>query len=173
MAVLAHDEILKALKTGEIRIEPLSLDQVQAASVDLHIGHEFRVFKKAHGVFRVTEDANYEEVTELVHVPEGESFLLMPGETVLGITREQIWLSPNVCGWLEGRSRFARLGLLVHVSCGFMQPGLQGTRQVLELSNVSPIPLAIIPGARICQFVFDRMLGEARYEGRFKDQLRP
>ena len=93
----------------------------------------------------------------------------MPHQTVLGLTQERISLAPDLCGWLEGRSRFARIGLLVHISAGFMQPGLQN-HQVLELTNFGPNPLELVPGTPICQFIFQRTIGAARYEGLFSKQ---
>ncbi len=167
MSILTHDEILKEIAAGHIRIDPYDPAAIGPASVDLHLGSEFRVFRKAREVIRVTEDTDYETVTEKVHVAGG--LMLMPGETVLGITLEQITLAPHLCGWLEGRSRFARLGLLVHVSASFMQPGI-ANKQCLELSNFSPMPLEVKPGLPICQFIFQRTIGEARYTGRFRNQ---
>ena len=167
MSILTRDEILKEIAAGHIRIDPYDPTAIGPASVDLHLGSEFRVFGKARGVIRVTEDTDYEVVTEKIQV--ADTLMLMPGETVLGITKEQITLAPHLCGWLEGRSRFARLGLLVHVSASFMQPGI-ANKQCLELSNFSPMPLAVAPGLPICQFIFQRTIGEARYTGRFRDQ---
>lgn len=167
MSILTQDEILKEIRAGRIRIEPFDPGTVGPASVDLHLGREFRVFRKARDVVTITPDIDYDAVTEKI-VVDGR-LVLMPGETVLGLTRERISLPPDLCGWLEGRSRFARLGLLVHVSASFMQPGI-ANHQVLELSNFSPMPLAVSPGLPICQFIFQRTVGEARYAGRFRDQ---
>jgi len=97
------------------------------------------------------------------------SFLLDPGETIHGITRERIRLPGDVCGTLEGRSRFARLGLMIHVTSAFVQPGVHN-RQVLEMSNVSSRPLLIHAGTRICQIVLMRTEGEAFHDGRFARQ---
>jgi dCTP deaminase len=69
----------------------------------------------------------------------------------------------------EGRSRFARLGLFVHITAGFMQPGINN-RQVLEIYNASSYPLELVPGTRICQFIFMKMSGTATYQGRFSNQ---
>jgi dCTP deaminase len=95
--------------------------------------------------------------------------VLAPGCTIHGITRERISLPPFLCGFLEGRSRFARLGLMIHVTSAFVQPGVNN-RQVLEMSNVSNRPLRIHAGVRLCQIVLMRTEGEAVYAGRFKDQ---
>ena len=78
-------------------------------------------------------------------------------------------MPPDVCGFLEGRSRFARLGLMIHVTSAFVQPGVSN-RQVLEMSNVSNRPLRIHSGVRLCQIVLLRTEGEAAYTGRFADQ---
>lgn len=170
MAVLTHDEILREIQAGNIEIDPFDPSCVGPGSVDLHLGDEFRAFKKVHTIYHVTDQANFEEITELVRARD--HFVLMPGETVLGITVERIRLPAWLCGRLEGRSRFARLGLMVHVTAGFMQPGINN-RQVLEISNVSSVPLALHPGTRLCQFIFERTQGEATYRGRFAGQDRP
>ena len=167
MSILTRDEILKEIQAGRIVIEPFDPDLVGPASVDLRLGREFRVFRKAHQVVTVTPDIDYDAVTEKI-VVDGR-LTLMPGETVLGLTLERITLPGDLCGWLEGRSRFARLGLLVHVSASFMHPGI-ANHQVLELSNFSPMPLAVSPGLAICQFIFQRTVGQARYTGRFRDK---
>jgi dCTP deaminase len=167
MSILTRDEILKEIAAGRVGIEPFDPALVGPASVDLRLGREFRVFRRTHGIVTVTPDIDYDAVTEKVVVTD--QMILMPGETVLGLTQERITLPTDLCGWLEGRSRFARLGLLVHVSASFMHPGI-ANHQVLELSNFSPMPLAVAPGLPICQFIFQRTVGQARYTGRFRDQ---
>jgi dCTP deaminase len=167
MSILTHDEILKEISAGNIKIDPFQQECVGPASVDLHLGNEFRVFRKVHDIVRVTPDANYEEITEKVLVDE--HLLLMPQETVLGITVEKISLASHLCGWLEGRSRFSRLGLLVHISASFMQPGIEN-KQVLEISNFSPTPMALHPGTPVCQFIFQYTIGSAKYQGKFRNQ---
>ncbi|OQX95300.1 dCTP deaminase, partial [candidate division KSB1 bacterium 4572_119] len=132
MSVLTRDEIIKKIESGAIEITPFDKTMIGPGSVDLHLGENFRIFKKVHDIVDVNDSSNYEEMTELRHAPDG--MVLMPGETILGITRERIKLAPNICGWLEGRSRYARLGLLVHISASFMQPGIDN-HQVLEMTN--------------------------------------
>ncbi len=170
MAILTHDEILRLIRAGEIVIEPFSEEHVGPASVDLHVDNKFRVFRALPHIHPVNEEASHEEVTELIEV--GDHLLLMPGQAVLGITVERITLPDNLCGWLEGRSRFARVGLMVHMTASFMQPGISN-KQVLELNNVGPVPLAIYPGTAVCQFIFEECRGRARYQGRFSNQNLP
>jgi dCTP deaminase len=96
----------------------------------------------------------------------------MPGETAHGLTRERITLPDDVCGWLQGRSRFARIGLMVHITASFMHPGIDN-HQTLEMNNAGPMPLAIHPGIKICQFIFEELIGHGHYRGRFRDQVTP
>ena len=169
MSVLGREAILQAIQQGIIAITPFHADRVGPASVDLTLASTFRVFRKVHQVVEVREHTDYREFTDKVVVADGQHILIMPGETVLGITRERLRLGPGLCGWLEGRSRFARLGLMVHISAPFMGPGID-SQQVLEMSNFGPAPLAVLPGIAICQFVFQRLDGSESYLGRFAGQ---
>ncbi len=167
MSILTRDELVSKIEQGIIKIDPFFVEQVGPASVDLHLSNEFRIFKKMRRAIEIREHTNYEDVTEKIVV--NDHLILMPGEMVLGITREKITLPPDICGWLEGRSRFARLGLLVHISTSFIQPGISN-KQCLEIINFSPMSLTLYPRTAICQFVFQKTTGEAKYEGKFKQQ---
>lgn len=169
MSILGRQAILQALEQGAISITPFTPGLLGPASVDLTLASTFRVFRKVHQVIEVQENTDYREFTDKMEVPTGEHILIMPGETILGITRERLRLDSGLCGWLEGRSRFARLGLMVHISAPFMGPGID-SQQVLEMSNFGPAPLAVYPGTAICQFVFQKLDGNEQYEGRFADQ---
>ena len=169
MAVLGKKAILSAIDDGSITITPFRPELVGPASVDLTLANSFRVFRKVHQVITVGDHTDYREYTDKIEVQDGQHILIMPGETVLGITRERLQLGPGLCGWLEGRSRFARLGLMVHISAPFMGPGID-SQQVLEMSNFGPAPLAVSPGLPICQFVFQRLEGDEQYQGRFAGQ---
>ena len=169
MSILGRQAILQAIEQGAISITPFTPELVGPASVDLTLASTFRVFRKVHQVIEVRENTDYRELTDKIEVPGGKHILIMPGETVLGITREHLRLGPGLCGWLEGRSRFARLGLMVHISAPFMGPGID-SQQVLEMSNFGPAPLEVYPGIPICQFVFQKLDGNEQYEGRFAGQ---
>ncbi len=165
--VLTHDVIEREIAAGRVVIDPLSPDQIGPASIDLHLGDEIRVMAGGPEVVAVTEDADYRTITAVRHLDE--PYVLKPGETIHGITRERITLPGNIAGWLEGRSRYARLGLMIHVTSGFVAPGVSN-RQVLEIANVSVRPLAIHAGVRLCQIVLQRCEGSAAYTGRFARQ---
>src|SRR5437660_1554773 len=112
--ILTRDVILAEIAKGRLAIEPLAPEQVGPASIDLHLGDEIRVFDDGTDAIEVTEDADYRAVTRVRRLDD--AYLLKPGETIHAITRERLRLPPDISGWLEGRSRFARLGLMVHVT---------------------------------------------------------
>lgn len=170
MAVLSRDTILELIKNGALSIDPLDEHSIGPASIDLHLGTSFRIFKQVDSVLHVTEDADFKDVTELVDAPK--EFLLMPGQTAHAATSETIILPPTLCGWIQGRSRFGRLGLMVHITASFVQPGSSGN-QILEMNNAGPIPLALHPGIAICQLIFEELNGRATYKGKFSKQTKP
>jgi len=172
MGTLGRAKILKLIDEGVVRIEPFRKEQVGPASIDLHLGNMFRVFEKTRDIFHIREDADYTQTTRSVNVEPSGYFLIMPNELVQGITQEALTIPATLSGRIEGRSRFARLGLLIHLSSGFIQPGSTG-RVVLEILNVSPLPLALHPGTAICQVILEEAEGASSYEGAFAGQSAP
>ena len=172
MATLGRDQIFKLIDDGVIKIEPFNKDQVGPASINLHLGDTFRVFEKTRDVFHIREDADYKQLTRTVRVERNNYFLIMPSELVQGITEGNLSIPVNLSGRIEGRSRFARIGLLIHLSSGFLQPGSTG-RVVLEILNVSPLPLALHPGTAICQVILEEAVGATAYKGAFAGQVAP
>src|SRR5512138_198462 len=165
--ILTRDVIQREIEKGRVVIEPFFADQVGPASIDLHLGDEIRVMHPERDPVAVTDDVDYRTITDVrsLEIP----YPLAPGETIHGITRERLTLPGDIGGWLEGRSRFARLGLMIHVTSGFVQPGVT-SRQVLEMSNVSGRMLLIHAGVRLLQIVLQRCEGSAVYQGRFACQ---
>ena len=162
--------------TGEpsaIRIEPLDKwrDSAQGPSILRSVTtSEYSIRNLRSTTSRMT--LALRDITTSVHVEDGSFVVIKPGEMILGITRERITLADNISGRLEGRSRFARFGLAVHVTAGFMHPGISN-HQVLEIVNLGHAPLALYPDTRICQFVFEKCDGHAEYHGRFAEQTKP
>ncbi|SRR5260221_6632006 len=168
--LLAKDAIIRELEKETIVIHPqLDSSQIREASVDLRLGNTFRVFKKTEEAIPITEDSDYKNYTQEVI---RDTFLLYPQATVLGVTMEKITLPSDICAWIEGRSRFARLGLLIHISAGLIQPGISN-HQVLEITNLGPNVLELHAGEKVCQLVFQRVEGNAVYSGRFATQTTP
>ena len=172
MSVLSRSRVLDLIKSGALKVEPFSEDQVGPGSVDLHLGSEFRTFRRSRRPFSVGDHPDYARITKASRVRRGGSILVAPGELIHAITEEKVTLPENVAALIEGRSSLARVGLLTHLSSGFVHPGTSN-RTVLEVANVSPVPLTIRPGIRICQLILLEVTGEGRYQGRFAKQLKP
>ncbi len=169
--ILAKSELLKKIKEGKIAITPFSPDAVGACSVDLSLSQNFRRFKPGSPV-RLTAGVDYLSHTVAVTASTAKPLKIRPHEIVLGSTQERITLSDCYCGWIQGRSRTARLGLSVHVSSSLIQPGVDNV-QVLEIVNNAPFPILLIPGIRVCQVVFEELTGKGSYSGRFANQTKP
>jgi len=153
--ILSDRSIREEIKAGRIEIEPFDDTAVQASSVDVHVDNLFRVFHNARYPF-IDVKQPMEDLTELVKVPEGEAFILHPGEFVLGSTLERVHLPDDVSARLEGKSSLGRLGLLTHSTAGFVDAGFEG-HLTLELSNVANLPITIYPGMKIGQIAFMRL----------------
>ena len=171
--ILTRSKILEAIKNGSIKIEPFSEDQVGPASIDLHLGNIFRpLILAGHPIVVDDEVTDAEQYSKPLHLKDNETIILKPSETVLGITKEKVTFPPDIAGRIEGRSRFARIGLAIHITSGFIHPGVSNF-QVLEISNMSPNELVLMPGLKICQIVLERCEGEESYKGKFQGQTNP
>lgn len=155
MSVLADRDIRAALADGRVRIEPYDEADLQPSSVDLHLDRRFRVFRNNRYPY-IDVRAPQPDLTELLTVADDEPFVLHPGEFVLGQTLEWVELPDDLVARLEGKSSLGRLGLLIHSTAGYVDPGWKGTL-TLELSNVATLPIALYFGMRIGQISFFRM----------------
>jgi dCTP deaminase len=130
--------------------------QIGAASVDLTLAGRFWKFKRKYVIGKKPVDLSKVPFTEATEEVKTKSITLKSGEMCLGITREKISMPANLIGSLEGRSRFARMGLAVHVTSALVQPG-SDNHQVLEIVNLAPFAVTIHEGMRISQVVFERL----------------
>lgn len=151
---LSDVDLKRLLHNGIMRIKPLSPDQIGSASIDLTLSNEWWFFKPKHiGKQIDLKNVDFKQATE--HV-KANSVILHPGEMCLGITVERITLPPNIIGTLEGRSRYARMGLAVHVTSAVVQPG-SDNHQVLEIVNFAPFSVVLHKGMRVSQVLFDML----------------
>jgi dCTP deaminase len=154
--VLSDRDIRRYLADGRIRIDPPIDETVQLGpcSVDLRLGPVFKLFDYSRVPYIDTRAPMLEGMMREV-VVEGEGpFILHPGEMVLASTFESLELDDDILARLEGRSSLARLGIIVHGTAGVFEPGWRG-KAVLELSNLSRVPVALYPMMRICSFTFE------------------
>jgi len=153
--VLSDRTIRRLVAEGRIGIDPFEDALVQPSSVDVRVDRFFRVFRNARYPY-IDVKSPMEGLTELVEIDDSEPFILHPGEFVLGSTLERITLPDDLVARLEGKSSLGRLGLLIHSTAGFIDPGWDG-HVTLELSNVANLPITIYRAMKIGQLSFVQM----------------
>ena len=153
--VLSDGAIRRLIEAGSIGIDPYEPALLQPSSLDVRVDRLFRVFRNSRHPYIDVKQAQ-EDLTELVEVEGDEPFILHPGEFVLGSTLERVTLPNDLVARLEGKSSLGRLGLLIHSTAGFIDPGWDG-HVTLELSNVANLPITIYPEMKIGQLSFVQM----------------
>src|SRR5213593_990951 len=153
--ILSDRTIKEEIEAGRIVIDPFDEADVQPSSVDLHVDSQFRVFANSRYPF-IDVTQPMPDLTEVVEVAEPDPFILHPGEFVLGSTLERVAIPDDMVARLEGKSSLGRLGLLIHSTAGYVDPGWDGYL-TLELSNVANLPITIYPGMKIGQISFFRL----------------
>ena len=181
MAILSDKTIKEYLEEGKIVIDPLKDEQqIQPSSVDMRLGDEFKVFKVIRKPYIDPKDE--EDIAEYMEpstVPEGEAFIIHPNEFALATTQEYVKVPDDLVARVEGRSSMGRLGVTMHVTAGYVDPGFEG-RITLEISNIGAMPVALYPGQRVCQLVFETMTtpaelpyGHPKRNSKYMKQLKP
>lgn len=160
--ILTKPYILKLIKKKQIIITNFKESNLGPASYDITLDNKIRVFNKKTII--CNEKVNYKNYTKLKTIKK--SITLKPGDFILGITKERIKLPNNICAFLSGRTKFARLGLAVHVTANFINPDTNN-KQVFEIKNLSNQPIKLFPGTKICQIIFQKTKGKAKNTGKF------
>ena len=176
--LLSDRDILAELDSGRVQLEPLTRDMIQPSSIDVRLDKFFRVFDN-HKYPHIDPAADQSDLTREVEVNSDETFVLHPGEFVLGSTYEIVTLPDDIAARLEGKSSLGRLGLLTHSTAGFIDPGFSG-HVTLELANVATLPIKLYPGMKIGQLCFFRLssaadnpYGSEKYGSRYQGQRGP
>jgi dCTP deaminase len=176
--VLSDRDIRAEIAAGRIVIDPFIPEAVQPSSVDLHLDRRFRVFRNSRYPF-IDVRTDQPDMTELVEIAGDDPFILHPGEFVLGSTLERVQLPNDLVARLEGKSSLGRLGLLIHSTAGYVDPGWEGNL-TLELSNVANLPITLYDGMKIGQISFQRLsspaevgYGDASIGSKYRGQRDP
>jgi dCTP deaminase len=176
--LLSDRDLTAELKAGRLGLDPFEPSLVQPSSVDVRLDRWFRVFNNTRYT-HIDPAQQQDDLTSLVESPDGEPFVLHPGEFVLGSTLEIVSLPDDLAGRLEGKSSLGRLGLLTHSTAGFIDPGFSG-HVTLELSNVANLPITLWPGMKIGQLCLFRLsspashpYGSSVYGSRYQGQRGP
>lgn len=180
---LSDGDIEQRIADGSIVIDPKpASDAIAGISVDLRLDHRFRVFNNnsvthldlSGDRIQLERDIN-RIMSKEIEIEADEALFIHPGELVLGATLESVSVPEDLVGWLDGRSSLARLGLMVHVTAGRIDPGWQG-QIVLEFYNNGKLPLALRPGMVICAMSFEMLSSPAlrpynkRENAKYRDQ---
>ena len=153
--VLSDRTIKEELAKGRIVIDPLGEGCIQPASVDVHLDRRLLVFRNSRrALIDIREDMT--DLTEIMEIEDDTPFILHPGEFVLASTLENIELPDDLVARLEGKSSLGRIGLLIHSTAGYVDPGWKG-HLTLELSNVSNLPVTLYYGMKIGQVSYLRL----------------
>ena len=176
--ILSDRSIREAMDAGRIIVDPFDDACLQPSSIDVKVSNLFRVFRN-HSTAIIDVKKDLTELTELVEIPEGEAFILHPGEFVLGSTLERIGIAADLVARVEGKSSLGRLGLLIHSTAGFIDAGFDG-HITLELSNVANLPITLYPSMKIGQVSFmtmttpaDRPYGSGARGSKYQGQRGP
>lgn len=176
--ILSDRTIREAVEAGRIVLDPYEPANVQPSSVDIRLDRYFRVFRN-HTARVIDVKENQEDLTELIEIGDDDCFILHPGEFVLGSTAERVALPDDLVARIEGKSSLGRLGLLIHSTAGFIDPGFDG-HITLELANVANLPITLYPGMKVGQVSFllmttpaDNPYGSSKVGSKYQGQRGP
>ncbi len=158
--MLLHDDGLRAaISFGALGIDPFTPELIQPASVEVRLDSTFALFT---GDGPIDPSVDQSDLTRLVEVPAGEAFILAPHAFVLASTMERVSLDKWHAARVEGKSSLGRLGLRIHSTAGFIDPGFSG-HVTLEIKNDQPHhAIRLHPGMLIGQLAVFRLDGPAR-----------
>lgn len=177
--VLSDHSIKEEINKGRICVDPLDWSHLQPASIDLRLDKKLLVFRPWHNPFYIDVKKQTEGLNEIIEINKNDPFLLQPGEFILASTFESITLPNNIVGRLEGKSSLGRIGLLIHSTAGFIDPGWHGNL-TLELSNVARLPITLYYTMKIGQISFmqlttpaDKPYGAEGLGSKYQGQVEP
>jgi dCTP deaminase len=148
-SAVSDGTLRRLVEEGRLVVEPWDPEMVQPASIDLRLGDSFRVFSN-HTITAIDLRDVPPNLTEEVVIEGDRPFVIHPGEFCLGRTLERVELPDDLVARVEGKSSLGRLGLIVHATAGFVDPGWKGTL-TLELNNLTRVPIKLYPGLPIAQ----------------------
>jgi dCTP deaminase len=153
--ILSDKDIKRAISAGEIKIDPFDEECLQPASVDLHLGKYFLVYDTNQN-YVIDPKLPMEQMMKEIVIDEEKPFVLQPGEFALGMIYETTGVSAKMVGRLEGKSSVGRMGLLIHVTAGFLDPG-NYLKMTLELHNTANLPILLYYKMPIAQMAFENL----------------
>ncbi len=159
--ILSDRSIREAIASGRLAVDPFDPALVQPSSIDVRLDRKFLVFRNTKRAY-IDVKQPAEDLMEMIEVGPDEPMFLHPHEFVLGNTIERVRIADDLVGRLEGRSSLGRLGVVIHSTAGFLDPGYEG-HITLEISNLANLPIALYPHMRIGQISFVQMTTAAEH----------
>jgi len=153
--ILSDHDIRIAMDKGEITVEPYEEKFLQPASIDLHLDRHFLVFDTTRH-YVIDPKKPMDDIMKEIIINDDEPFVLHPGEFALGMIYEKTGVAAHMVGRLEGKSSVGRMGLLIHVTAGFLDPG-NDLKMTLELHNTANMPILLYYKMPIAQMAFERL----------------
>lgn len=154
--ILSDGDIKKELKK-KLVIDPFDEECVQPSTYDVHLSNQFRVFSN-HEITCI-DLKKKQAVTRLVEIEAKGKFILHPSEFILGSTVERFEIPNDLAAKIEGKSSLGRLGLVVHATAGYIDPGFKG-HITFEISNLNTVPIVLYANMKVGQVCFFRMSSE-------------
>lgn len=176
--ILSDRDLLREIKAGNLVIKPFNIKHIQPSSIDLLLGFEFRTFKNTHRAYIDVREPVFDYMEKIV-IKKDEPLIIHPREFILGTSIETIKIPSHLLARLDGKSSIGRLGLIVHATAGFIDPGFEG-QITYEMTNLSNIPIAIYGGMKIAQMSVHALMspsetpyGSKKIESKYLGQKGP
>lgn len=163
--ILSDQTIFRMLEEKTLKIEPITSEQIQPASVDVRLGNTFSVVEDSpSGIITLDHEIRYKTI-------QTDTYVLLPGQFVLATTMEYFALPDDLTAFVEGRSSLGRMGLFIQ-NAGWVDPGFEG-EITLELYNANRCAIELKTGRRVGQLVFAKMdtLALHPYRGKYQGQI--
>lgn len=177
--LLSDHLILRALDAETIKIYPLDshdLDRVQPASIDIRLGFDIVDFIRSAEPLPPIDPAKPDGHYNVHELNDGDEFQIQPGQFILASTLERVQLAESLAARIEGKGTLTRLGLIVHSTAGFVDPGFKG-QLTLAITNINYRPIILRPRMLIAQLSFtliqppDRPYGAVGLKSHYQNQV--
>lgn len=156
---LSDTDIHAAVKEGRITLEPFDAKRLQPATYDIRLGNTF-IVNDPHTTTAIDPVKKIFPKTQTIEVKDGGKFVLHPGVSILGYSKERFG-SDEFLIEVNGKSSLARIGLIVHNSASIVNPG-HYLNIALELCNLNNVPIILRPGMEIAQLTFSTLSSQTK-----------
>ena len=176
--VLSDKSIRELIGSGRLVIKPFEESLIQPSSYNIRLANSFRFFRNIKQAYLDVRQP-VGDFMETVKMADDEPIIIHPREFILGETLEYFEIPRDLVGRLEGKSSLGRIGIIIHSTAGYVDPGFKGTL-TLEISNLANIPIALYPKMKIAQMSFhflstpaENPYGSAKLGSKYQGQRGP